>query len=150
MANKYFAKLNENNIVVQLSLVVEDSAASEEAGISFLRNFYKEPNANWKQYDKYTVHNLQTKGGTPFRGNGAVIGGEWDEVNQVFWHVAPFDSWTKNMSNYSWDSPVPFPSNLDGKRPIWNEELTRWEGESGYDPVNRFYWDPDTSSWVAI
>jgi len=144
---KYFAKLDENNLVVALDMVMDADAPNEEAGISFLKDFYKEPNSIWKQYDKHTVRNEQRKGGTPFRGNAATLGGSWDPENNVFWSRQPHNSWTKNMSNYDWEPPVAFPENLDGKRLLWNEELTRWEGLSGAD---EFYWDPNTSSWVAI
>ena len=148
MANKYFAQLDENNIVTRTNLVDEGSAASEAKGEAFLRTLYKEPNAVWKQYDKYTVNNTQTKGQTPFRGNSAMVGGEWDEANQVFWHVAPFPSWTKDMSNYSWNPPVAFPSDSDGYSILWNEPDLRWDGIK-FSDESEWYWDPDTSTWIA-
>ena len=106
----YFAKLDNDNKVVTVERVADGAAATEAKGEAFLRSLYNEPNAIWKQYDKYTVNNTQSKGETPFRGNSAMIGGEWDEANQVFWHVAPFPSWVKEMSNYSWQAPVAYPS----------------------------------------
>ena len=145
MANKYFAQLDENNVVIKTTLVNDDTATDEAAGIDFLKNLYNDPDAVWKQYDKYTVENESTNGGTPFRGNGAALGGSWDEDNQVFWRRQPFPSWSKDFSNYSWKPPVDFPPNLEGRRIFWNEDLLRWEAQSG---ENYFYWNPDTSEWV--
>lgn len=149
MANKYFAQLDENNFVIKTVVVSDGSAANEEKGIAFLRDLYNEPDAVWKQYDKYTVENESMNGGTPFRGNGAGIGSSWDEDNQVFWLGQPYPSWTKDMSNYAWKPPVDFPPNLEGRRLLWNEDLVRWESQSG-DEQNLFYWNPDNSEWVAI
>jgi hypothetical protein len=150
MANKYFAQLDENNIVIRTGLVDEGSAASEAKGEAFLRTLYKEPNAIWKQYDKYTVNNTQSKGQTPFRGNSAMIGGEWDEANQVFWHVAPFPSWVKEMSNYSWQAPVAYPSanQTAGYSIFWNEADQRWDAVK-FSDESTWSWDPDTGTWIA-
>ncbi len=147
MANKYFAQLDENNVVIKTVVVADGSAANEAKGEAFLRNLYNEPNAVWKQYDKYTFENESMNGGTPFRGNGAAVDSSWDEDNQVFWKKQPYPSWTKDMSNYSWQPPVDFPSNLEGRRLLWNEDLQRWEAQSGED---FFYWNPDNSEWVDI
>ena len=150
MANKYFAQLDENNIVIRTGLVDEGSAASEAKGEAFLRSLYNEPNAIWKQYYKYTVNNRQSKGDTPFRGNSAMIGGEWDEANQVFWHVAPFPSWVKEMSNYSWQAPVAYPSanQTAGYSIFWNEADQRWDAVK-FSDESTWSWDPDTGTWIA-
>ena len=47
MAN--FAKLDKNNIVTQVVSVNDDIATTEQNGINFLRDLYKEPEANWVQ-----------------------------------------------------------------------------------------------------
>ena len=150
MSNKYFAQLDENNIVIRTGLVDEGSAASEAKGEAFLRSLYNEPNAIWKQYDKYTVNNTQSKGETPFRGNSAMIGGEWDEANQDFWHVAPFPSWVKEMSNYSWQAPVAYPSanQTAGYSIFWNEADQRWDAVK-FSDESTWSWDPDTGTWIA-
>jgi len=145
---KYFAKLDENNIVTKLALVAEGSAASEAKGEAFLRTLYNEPTSVWKQYDKYTTKNTSTNGGTPFRGNGALVGGEWDEANQVFWDSQPYPSWTKDTSNYSWRSPVDFPSEADGYSIVWNEPDQRWDSIKFSDD-SEWYWNPNTSTWIA-
>ena len=43
---KYFAKVDENNIVIRVSAVHDDVAPTEEAGKNFLNNLYKTSD-NW-------------------------------------------------------------------------------------------------------
>ena len=172
MIKKYFAKLDENNIVTAVDVVNLEDNASEEDGINFLKNFYNEPNSVWKMTDKKTKLNVHSDGGTPFRGNFAVVGGSWDNVNNVFWTLKPYNSYLKDNSNYGWKAPVEYPSitqNADEHLYFifWNEENIRWHAdlysvtnpdynENGPDtrPYLKsetvYYWNPDNSTWNEI
>ncbi len=161
MIKKYFAKINENNVVTFVDVVNLEDDATEEDGINFLKNFYNNPNLVWKMTDKKTTGNVHADGETPFRGNYAEVDGTWDSVNNVFWPRKPFDSYVKDNSNYIWKAPVEYPSvaqNEDGHLYyiFWNEENLRWHAwlcDLGSDTPNEattYYWNPDNSTWNTI
>ena len=60
----------------------------------------------WIQTSYNTSGNTHRDGGTPFRGNYAGIGYEWDEDNQIFWPKKPYASWVKDTSDAQWHSPI--------------------------------------------
>jgi hypothetical protein len=72
-----------------------------------------------------TVGNKHTAGGTPFRGNYAGINYKYDEALDAFLPPQPFPSWTLNEATYSWEAPVPYPT--DGEDYVWNENRKEWE-----------------------
>ena len=109
----HFCKIDENNIVKQVIVVSNDIATSEQAGIDFLKELYGKK-FNWKQ----TSYNAN------FRKNYAGIGYTYDEEKDAFIPPQPFSSWTLNEESCLWESPLPYPD--DGKKYIWNEELTNW------------------------
>ena len=63
-------------------------------------------------------------GGVALRGNYAGIGFTYDRTNDVFYAPQPFASWILNESTWTWESPVPYPT--DGKRYRWDEEILNW------------------------
>ena len=66
----------------------------------------------------------QPDGGAALRGNYAGIGYTYDRLNDVFYAPSPFPSWTLNNTTWTWQSPVPYPT--DGKFYTWNEETKNW------------------------
>ena len=66
----HFAKLDNNNIVVDVQSVSNDTATDETAGVNFLNNLYG-TNDNWKQTSYNSRGNNHKLGGTPFRKNCA-------------------------------------------------------------------------------
>lgn len=51
------------------------------------------------------------------------IGYYWSEEWNKYISPSPFLSW--QYDGYSWQPPIPYPTNLD--RYDWNEELLNWE-----------------------
>lgn len=124
----HFAILDENNIVLDVIVGIDENDTSE------LPSEYD----NWEvcikdrigAYDvKRTSYNTQANvhslGGTPFRGNYAVIGGTYDTVNDVFLYPKPYDSWTIDTDTWLWKPPVPKPT--DDNRYEWNEQTQSWD-----------------------
>lgn len=115
----HFAKLDENNVVLEVNVVHNDELIdsngneSEEKGINFLINWSK-GHTNWKQ----TSYNKN------FRKNFAGIGYIYDENHDVFIPPKPYSSWILNEDEYLWNPPIPYPT--DGKKYIWNEETISW------------------------
>jgi hypothetical protein len=64
--------------------------------------------------------------GTPLRGNYAVIGGTYDATNDVFLYPQPFNSWTLNTTTWSWESPIPYPTQESEFGFVWDEKTQNW------------------------
>lgn len=126
MAN--FAKLDDNNIVLQINsvsdneLLDENGVLQEERGIAFLIQ-WSGGYQNWKQ----------TCSDNTFRKNYAGIGFKYDSVRDAFIPPKPYNSWILNEETCRWDPPVPYPADgglLTGKFYSWNEETQTWVLES--------------------
>jgi hypothetical protein len=126
----YFAKLDENNVVTDVIVVSNDVATNEEAGVSFLRDLYKEPTANWKQ----TSYN------STIRKNFAGVDFTYDPVRDAFISPKPYDSWILNETTCRWEAPVICPNtyinnivNIHNEQIpdtyLWNEETKTWDFE---------------------
>ena len=116
----HFAQLDENNIVLQVIVVSDESTSTEDGlenenvGIAFCRKLLGE-NTNWKQ----TSYNAR------FRKNYAGIGYTYNEILDGFIAPKPYPSWLLDEETCRWYSPVPFPT--DENRYFWNEETLTWD-----------------------
>ncbi len=113
----HFAKLDNNNIVVEVHSVSNESLNflnEELSGIEFLTS-WSGGYSNWKQ----TSYN-----GT-FRKNYAGIGYTYDEVRNAFIPPKPYSSWILNEDTCIWEAPIPRPSG-DG-RYQWVEDDLNWQ-----------------------
>jgi hypothetical protein len=113
----HFAKLDENNNVISVHVVVNDVITidgneSEQAGIDFLTSLHG--HALWKQ----TSYNGN------IRKNYAGIGYTYDAGRDAFIPPKPYVSWTLNETTCQWEAPVAYPT--DGKRYTWDEATTSW------------------------
>ena len=148
----HFAKLDDNNNVLAVHTVNNEDAPNEAAGVSFLTTVTGY--SNWKQTSYNTENNTHREGGTPFRGNFAIIGGKYDSTNDIFITQKPFDSWTLNLSTANWEAPVTFPTVLQtapGDDPDTQISFEWNESQGTYvtnDSTQK--WDPNTSSWISI
>jgi hypothetical protein len=113
----HFAKLDENNIVLEVNAVSNDAldTSNEEAsGIAFLTE-WSGGYSNWKQ----TSYNGTT------RKNYAGVGYYFDEARDAFIPPKPFESWLLDEETCFWQAPVAYPT--DGGIYSWNEETRQWE-----------------------
>lgn len=116
----HFAKLNENNIVIEINVVNNDDInnlsfpESEPVGIVFLNNW-----ANQQFIWKQTSYNGN------FRKNYAQIGMKYDSNRDAFIYLtAPYPSWVLNENTCNYEAPISYPN--DGKVYQWNENTTSW------------------------
>jgi len=138
----HFAKLGTGNKVQRVSVVSNDIATTEQAGIDFLNNLH-ETNDIWKQTSYNTYGGIhysfdadnnkiesadQTKA---FRKNYAGIGHTYDESKDAFIPPAPSDlpSWVLNETTCCWEAPVAKPETVlpNNQIYIWNEETVFWD-----------------------
>lgn len=115
----HFAELNAESIVQQV-LVVNNSDVgnlpfpeSEPVGIAYLQSLFG-PETSW----------VQTSYTNSFRYHYAGIGYTFDVTAQAFIPLKPYPSWLLNTNTYTWEAPVPYPT--DGKQYYWDETTLSW------------------------
>jgi hypothetical protein len=119
----HFAKLDENNLVVDVNVVNNEDVqdlpfpASEAVGIEFLTQ-WSGGYTNWKQ----TSYNAN------FRKHYAGIGFTYDVSRDAFIPPKPYPSWVLEEETCVWMPPVPYPE----------------------DPENLYIWDEDAQTWVLV
>jgi len=140
----HFAKISEENEVLQV-VVVDDKdvlnsegVETESVGQQYLETHNNWPANLWIQTSYNTSMNTHALGGTPFRGNYAGIGYEWDAENNIFWEAKPYASWVKDLATASWKSPIG-----DAPALTAEQEAQRTAG------TNMWYysWNEDNQSW---
>lgn len=97
----YYAKLNENNVVVDV--IVADAA------------FVAAVPGNWIKEDPNGVSPKN------FAGRGYT----YDSYRDAFIPVKPFNSWILNPETCNWDAPVAKPD--DGGVYVWDEAALNWK-----------------------
>jgi hypothetical protein len=141
----HFAKINSDKKVIQVltldnkNMLNADGVEEEAVGQQYLETHNNWAAEMWIQTSYNTFKNTHTLGGTPFRGNYAGIGYTWNEEEQIFWPKKPYDSWVKNMTTASWQSPIGDAPKLTTEQQsqnteqthrwyyVWNEEQTTWD-----------------------
>jgi len=120
----HFAKLDENNIVVFVTVGRDEDNGKEAELSARTGDVYKQTSYNTSG----GVHNL---GGTPFRKNYAGFGYTYDAGRDAFIPPKPYASWVLNESTCLWDAPMPYPTDLGTpdvpKMYTWNEESRTWD-----------------------
>jgi len=128
----YFAKLDDNNIVIDCVKVANeviangDGTESEEKGKTFLKQLYKEPNSVW----------VQASYNRNIRKNFPGLGHTYDATRDAFIEPKPYPSWILNESTCKWEAPVEYPADdlrrgltieEGGKTYIWDEDTVTWK-----------------------
>ena len=115
----HFAKLDENNIVLEVNvinnvcLLDSNNVESEAIGITFLTD-WSGGYTNWKQ----TSYN------STFRKNYAGIGYTYDATRDAFIPPQPYQSWVLDESTCHWTALIPMPT--DGQY-TWDEMSLNWK-----------------------
>ena len=112
----HFAKLDENNMVVQVIVVnnddlLDNGVESEQKGISFCQALF---GGDW----------IQTSYNGNIRKNYAGIGFTYDAARDAFIAPQPYASWTLDETTCDWVPPVEMPD--DGKVYKWDEQNQQW------------------------
>jgi hypothetical protein len=125
----HFAKLGIGNIVEEIIVVSNNIATTEQHGINFLRNLYKDQHLPVIQTSYNTHGGVHSLGGTPLRKNYAGIGFHYDQARDAFIAPKPFKSWVLNEETCLWKAPVDMPiEELENNQYYsWNESIINWE-----------------------
>ena len=122
-----FAKIDENNIVIQ----------TITATYKFIRDGNVGAPSSWLEFSKTDPEKRRFPG----------IGWIYDPIEDNFFPPKPFPSWVwtkdENLNMEYWAPPIPFPGTPEnGWSGRWDEELRQWIEE----PPGHFDWDLDR--WV--
>jgi hypothetical protein len=127
----HYAFLDENNVVTEVIVGRDENDLVE--GVTSWEEYYGEFRGQKCVRTSYnTLQGQHVGDGEPFRGNYAGIGFTYDEDLDAFIPPSPFPSWVLNEDTFSWDAPIPYPS--DGKKYKWDESAGVWvevEDEAG-------------------
>jgi len=122
----HFAKLDENNIVLQVIVVNDLYEADGENWCKelFGTNSWKQTSYNTRGGVHYAANSNSPDGGTAFRKNYAGIGYSYNPTLDAFIPPQPFPSWILDETTCQWNSPVPYP---DSGIHTWNEDTESWD-----------------------
>tara|TARA_R100000781_G_scaffold29729_1_gene21829 strand:+ start:545 stop:1045 length:501 start_codon:yes stop_codon:yes gene_type:complete len=162
----HFAELDEDNIVIHLHVIGDDTPTSDGPlgnndmhvdGETYCQNIFK------------TTHVYkQTSASGSFRGRLARKGDTYDAANDRFVGPKNFPSFVLNETTLIYEAPVAPPMGSGGDQSImqysssvttdengdplilfydvkWDEDNVRWRGVKD---VGSCYWDPNTSTWI--
>ena len=118
---KYFAKLDAENVVVDVKAVADDSIDTDEKGTAFLNNLYGTDD-EWLLCQK----DIQGVGSGNPRVWMAYIDGKYLREDNVFIDVCWFPSWTLNTETWEWTPPKPKPEERENRETYWNEDAQLW------------------------
>jgi hypothetical protein len=113
----HFAKLDENNLVVYVTVGRQEDDGKEAELSARTGDVYKQTSYN-------TYGGVHLLGGTPLRKNYAGIGYTYDAGRDAFIPPKPYPSWTLVEETCQWTAPVFYPT--DGKQYSWDETTTNW------------------------
>ena len=114
----HFAKLDENNVVIFVTVGRDEDDNKEEELSNRTRDVYKQTSYN-------TYGGIHKLGGIPFRKNYAGIGYIYDEGRDAFIPPKPYNSWLLDEETCQWKAPVDYPT--DDKKYTWDENTTSWK-----------------------
>lgn len=126
----HFAQIDENNIVLQVIVIKNDDAVTEEAGQEFIASIGLQ--GVWKQTSYNTFGNKHSTDGVPFRKNYAGIGFTYNEELDAFIPPKPaeFTSYVVDEETGLWVPPIAKPIGTpDGTEKTgwrWDESLLSW------------------------
>ena len=122
----HFAKLDENNVVVFVTVGRQEDDGKEAELTARTGDVYRQTSYNTRggvYYDNATnePHTDQSKA---FRKNYAGIGYTYDETLDAFIPPKPYPSWKLNKTSCLWEAPVALPN--DGEMYEWKEDVGTW------------------------
>jgi hypothetical protein len=143
----HFAKIGVGNIVEKVVVVSNNVATSEQAGVEFLQNLYKD-RAVWKQTSFNTfagkhwtftkdennndIKIESTDQSKALRKNFAGTGFTYDQTRDAFIPPREYTSFILDEDTCLWKPPVEQPTLTEeefnnGKIYKWNNKIKQWE-----------------------
>jgi len=141
----HFAKLDQNNIVVFVTMGRDEDNGKENELTERTGDVYKQTSYNTLggvYYNPNTSEPAKDQS-KAFRKNFAGVGFYYDESRDAFIPPSPFESWVLNDDTCLWESPIgPPPDDLTEDELIanvgyeWNESLHQQDNTKGWSKTN--------------
>ena len=122
----HFAKLDENNVVVFVTVGRQEDDGREHELCDRTGEVYRQTSYNTRggiHYDPQTGE-PSTDQSKALRKNYAGIGYSYDATRDAFISPQPYASWLLDEDTCLWQAPVPYPD--DGERYRWDETAGEW------------------------
>jgi hypothetical protein len=122
----HFAKLDENNVVIFVTVGAETDNGKEDELFARTGDVYKQTSYNTRGGVYYTPNTNEPDPdqSKAYRKNYAGIGYTYDATRDAFIPPQPYPSWVLDESSCLWNAPVPYPT--DGNRYSWDEATQNW------------------------
>jgi len=122
----HFAKLDENNVVVFVTVGRQEDDGKEQELYERTGDVYRQTSYNTRGGVHYNPETGEPSAdqSKAFRGNYAGIGFTYNEALNAFIAPKPFDSWILDETIYGWVAPIPMPN--DGGQYFWDESAGDW------------------------
>ena len=120
----HFAKLDENNVVVFVTVGRQEDDGLEAELTARTGDVYKQTSYNTYGGVHYTDGLPSEDQRKALRKNYAGVGYSYDPERDAFIPPKPFESWLLNEDTCLWEAPVPYPE--DGNAYTWDEESVSW------------------------
>lgn len=120
----HFAKLDENNVVVFVTVGRQEDDGKELELQERTGDVYKQTSYNTRGGVHYTDGEPSADQSKALRYNYAGIGFTYDEDRDAFIPPKPFESWVLDEATCLWEAPIEYPA--DGGVYTWDESLGDW------------------------
>jgi len=120
----HFAKLDENNVVVFVTVGRQEDDGKEQELYERTGDVYKQTSYNTRGGVHYTDGEPSADQSKALRKNYAGIGYTYDEALDAFIPPQPFESWVLDETTCFWVAPIEHPS--DGGSYTWDESQGDW------------------------
>ena len=123
----HFAKLDQNNIVIFVTVGRQEDDGKEAELSERTGDIYKQTSYNTSGgvYLDPITREPAADQSKAFRKNYAGLGYYYDEALDAFIPPKPFDSWILDEETCRWNAPAPYPT--DGGQYTWNEAALTWD-----------------------
>lgn len=120
----HFAKLDENNVVVFVTVGRQEDDGKELELQERTGDVYRQTSYNTRGGVHYTDGEPSADQSKALRYNYAGIGFTYDEDRDAFIPPKPYDSWVLDEATCLWTAPIPYPA--DGYIYTWDESEGDW------------------------
>jgi hypothetical protein len=122
----HFAKLDENNIVIFVTVGSQSDDGKEDELFQRTGDVYKQTSYNTRGGVYYTPNTNEPDPdqSKAYRKNYAGLGYTYDAARDAFIPPKPYPSWILDEFSCLWNAPVPYPT--DGNRYVWDEDTQSW------------------------
>jgi hypothetical protein len=120
----HFAKLDENNVVVFVTVGRQEDDGKEDEVNARTTDVYRQTSYNTYGGVHYTNGKPSKDQSKALRYNYAGLGFSYDPERDAFIPPKPFDSWELDEATCLWQAPIEHPN--DGGSYTWDESEGDW------------------------